>query len=312
MPIFAENVEVAALGVPGLLTTRATKDASHNPPPNVWYKQRWVSEFRNAPKYGRAARIRVEMRYDDECGNGHNTFAITGDVYEIVRSGREREIAGGCLHEDIAEIFPELAPLIKWHLCSADGPMHYLQNTIFLAGDRDCWGARKGEPHQWETVIRFGKNPIAHKFRQPFIKFLEDHKPLFSDRPYDFEILAIYHDDQGKPGKHQFRPKYTFGGYADKWHECPFDDEQEAVAFLTALQQCEPHFAKIATVWSEGKTRELHAARRCAVWPDASDEILTGDPAVLSQALVDRLPALIKEFRADMESAGFLWEPPAT
>jgi hypothetical protein len=100
---------------------------------------------------GREYTIEVEVRHDDQCGNGHNTFAITGmvfrgkphrDKYGILRS---EPVRCGCIHDEVAEHFPELKPLLKWHLCSTDGPIHYFDNTIYLAGDRDCWGLRKFE-----------------------------------------------------------------------------------------------------------------------------------------------------------------------
>ena len=78
------------------------------------------------------------VRFDDECGNGHNAFSITGAY-----SGRLTSF--GCLHDLIAEHFPGLAPFIKWHLCSTDGPLHYIANTIFHASNRDAWGTQKGE-----------------------------------------------------------------------------------------------------------------------------------------------------------------------
>ena len=90
--------------------------------------------------YGKGATLSVELRFDDSCRNGHETFSITGDV----RSPARWE-AGGCLHDDIAKVFPELAPLIKWHLTSTDGPMHYVADTCYHAGDRDCYGLRRGE-----------------------------------------------------------------------------------------------------------------------------------------------------------------------
>lgn len=73
-------------------------------------------------------RMKVTVRYDDECDNGHNTFAITADLSE-----HGRLVACGCLHDDIAKHFPELAHLIKWHLVSNDGPMHYVANTTYYA-----------------------------------------------------------------------------------------------------------------------------------------------------------------------------------
>lgn len=77
------------------------------------------------------------------CGNGHNSFSITATIYE-----NGCDVAGGCCHEEVAKHFPELAPFIKWHLTSTDGPMHYVANTLFHAGDKDCWGLRKGEFRQ--------------------------------------------------------------------------------------------------------------------------------------------------------------------
>lgn len=90
--------------------------------------------------YGTGATLTVELRFDDNGGNCHEGFFITGEVRSPVRLE-----ACGCLHEDIAKVFPELAPLIKWHHTSTDGPMGYVANTCYNAGDRDCNGLRKGE-----------------------------------------------------------------------------------------------------------------------------------------------------------------------
>jgi hypothetical protein len=251
--------------------------------------------------YGDGAAIWAHIRYDDECGNGHNSFAITGTV----RVPRHREpVAGGCLHDEIAEAFPELAPLIKWHLCASDGPMYYISNTVFLAGERDCWGKLKGEPRQWETHIQFGKNPIKHKLRASFAKFLQDARSHPGAEAFDFEVIRYDHDN--RPGEtYKFAPKYTFGGYASKWHECPFDTEQEALDFLTALKTCDPQFIKIATAWGEGKERELDSARHTAIWPEATDEELTAPG--LKERLEARLPKLMEDFKAAIESLGFVY-----
>lgn len=92
--------------------------------------------------WGNGAAITVLIRFDDHCKNGHDTFSITADIR---RPGRRDIEAGGCLHEEIVRVFPELSHLIKWHLMSTDGPMHYIANTVYFAGDRDHWGLRKGE-----------------------------------------------------------------------------------------------------------------------------------------------------------------------
>ena len=94
---------------------------------------------------GTPCEMTVRVRFDDECGNGHNTFAITADI-----RGRHIDM-GGCLHDEIREHFPELAHLIRWHLVSTDGPMHYIANTTYLASDRDHWGLKAGEVQKIKT-----------------------------------------------------------------------------------------------------------------------------------------------------------------
>jgi hypothetical protein len=104
--------------------------------------QKWVSEQRPIDGYGEPAFLRVSIRHDDECKNGHNSFSITGEV--IGKIGRY--IAGGCLHDDIERAFPELAHLIKWHLSSTDGPMHYIANTLYWLGYQGYCGPEKNNP----------------------------------------------------------------------------------------------------------------------------------------------------------------------
>ncbi len=103
--------------------------------------------------------ITATVRYDDQCGNGHNSFSITADIRE-----NGLDYSSGCCHDEVAKHFPELAPLIKWHLFDANGPMHYLANTIYHASARDHNGLLKGEKKQlvngrtkqkvWELIIR--------------------------------------------------------------------------------------------------------------------------------------------------------------
>jgi len=116
---------------------------------NLVYRcQKWISEGRKIKGYGTNGIIHVSIRFDDECKNGHQSFAITADV-RTDESRRLKDIAaGGCLHDDIEKIFPELKPLIKWHLMNSDGPMYYVANTIYHASNRDCNGLLKGESRQ--------------------------------------------------------------------------------------------------------------------------------------------------------------------
>ena len=115
-------------GIPGRMFAR------HLDARGLYSAQKWVARKETGPD----DYIKVEMRFDDQCRNGHQTFTITGST----------NYTGGCIHEKIAEHFPTLAPLIPWHLCSTDGPLHYIENTVYLAGDRDCHGLKKGEFRQ--------------------------------------------------------------------------------------------------------------------------------------------------------------------
>ena len=91
---------------------------------------------------GETYRITATVRYDDQCGNGHNTFSITSTIDQQV-GNRWRDDAGGYIPDAIAKHFPELAPFIKWHLTSSDGPMHYIANTVFHAKARKLDAARR-------------------------------------------------------------------------------------------------------------------------------------------------------------------------
>lgn len=86
----------------------------------------------------------IKLRYDDSCGNGHNTFSITVDGwYSMRRFKANRDIDfGGCTHELIAKHAPQFAPLTKWHLVSDDGPLHYIASTVYWAKEGNLEAAR--------------------------------------------------------------------------------------------------------------------------------------------------------------------------
>jgi hypothetical protein len=185
----------------------------------------------------------VTIRWDDTCRNGHNSFAITADVRR-----NSREDCGGCCHDIIAARVPELAPYIKWHLVSSDGPMHYLANVTYHASDRDHNGLLKGEKKQ----IRNGKTGKLAWKREDV-------------------TLTQYIDADEKPTGTQLI------GY-EPW-----------------------------CITGEGKARDFKAARNSAVWPEATDEQLSLPKAELTALLMARLPALMAEFKAAIESLGFVY-----
>lgn len=254
--------------------------------------------------------ITVVIRYDDQCGNGHNTFSITGTV-DYFQNGRRHESMGGCIHEEIVKRFPELEKYIKWHGCSSDGPMHYIANTLFLAGDADCHGRKKGEASQWDDSIRFKGFPIRFRdFPDKFIKFIEEKAGPDGDWFRDLNrinprVMPVEHAKDKTESGYKFGPKYTFDEYPCEWYQAPFDTFQEASEFLDALQHFTVYIERIPTAWSDGKEREFTSARSVAIWPEATDEQLSLPKEELKKLLEARLPALLEEFKAAMEEIGF-------
>ncbi len=268
MPTYDSDRPMSVHGVPGRLTHRTTKPDGKA---GLWFKQRWISERRPVRGYDDGATLSVTLRYDDELGNGHNSFAMTGDI----RGPRNRDIAGGMLHDDIAVVFPELAALARWHLVSADGPMHYLANIVFHAGDRDHYGLRKGEVQEFSTrsgqpmweLVAVNSFGVSISGTETGLKYTgAETVPLF--------ILTKSWTGDTPPATPRL-----------EWRR--------------------------ATRTGEGKKRELDHARSSACWPDATDEQLSAEPAELRAMLTARLPTVLEEFRAAIEGTGFLWEPPA-
>lgn len=213
---------------------------------------------------GRKYSITAEMRFDDSCNNGHETFAITADIRE-----NGREYMGGCCHEEIAKRFPELEPLIKWHLVSTDGPMHYPGNVTYMAGERDYNGLLKGE----EKPLRNPKGEVFWELvavNAPGVKISETPT---GDKYREAKVLPLFILEKSVKGE---KPEVT---PALEW--------------------------RMEMIVGEGKARELASARSCAVWPEATDEELCAPD--LKEKLEARLPRLLEEFKAAMIGAGFLW-----
>lgn len=103
--------------------------------------------------------IIAKVRFNDECGNGHNTLSVTGELYNSAHfcgepsvensKGKKRWLGScGCIHEELIEHFPDLREAILFHGCTTDGPLYYLENTLYHA-------LQHGPTHAW--VYYLGK-----------------------------------------------------------------------------------------------------------------------------------------------------------
>jgi hypothetical protein len=292
--------EVPILGVPGRMYM--VHEPQNVRGRMVHRNQTWKSQGRPIEGYGPGGRIVVEVKFDDQCANGHQTFHITADVTTTSSRARRDIAAGGCMHEAIEQVFPELAPLIKWHHCTTDGPLHYIANTTYHASNRDHYGRAAGEANSWKHAVLFGSSPVSHDLDEKLIEWCMGKS--------DLKVIEVPHIDTGGKG-YKFKPKYTFEGYRERleWHTCPFDTLNRAEEFAQGFMHHSPKHMITVTGYSEGKPRELAFARSCAIWPDATDEQLCLPKDELTALLEARLPALLAEFRTVMETCGFLWEP---
>lgn len=248
---------------------------------------------------GKKYRADLEIRYDDECGNGHNTFSMTYNLDQIHANGRKTNVEWGpaCSAPEIMKHFPKFKKFLKWHLFNSNGPCSYISNTTYLAGDSDCWGYKKGDPCRWDYFLKFKNFPVSFKFGNKFLKALSDYP-----HKKDIDVFKVESRDPTK-----YKPKFTFSCYPCEWYNCPFDTSDEAFEFLEAIQNFDFEIVKKPTAFSDGKKRDFDLARQAAFWPEATDEVLTLPKEDLTKILENRLPALIEEFKTDIESLGFVF-----
>lgn len=296
---FDSDTKMTIHSVPGRLKRRTVGPRTAL---GCFEHQDWISESRPVKGWGPSRVMRVELRFDDNCHNGHNTFGITAHIYHPgCRSGNWD--ACGCMHDEITEYFPELAHLIQWHGTTTEGPLHYIANTLYLAGDRDCHGKRKGDVLSSQPAVVFESVPVRHLIDTKFAAFLRARIGTG-----EFQVVAVPHKDTSS---YAFDPYYTLVGHDVAWHSCPFKTRAEADDFCAALNTCTATVVDVPTSYSKGKERELDAARRVANWSEATDEQLALPPEQLRELLEARLPGLLDGFRDAMEGCGFYWSPEA-
>lgn len=165
------------------MTHEETKNAiaALNPPASSRTPKQAKTVTRYYSEGGRPHAIVATVRWDDRCGNGHNSFSVTAALYGPDRIRGEGTIAtptgktlwccgGGCCHDEIAKYVPEWAHLIRWHLFDPSGPMHYVANTAYHAlqhGPNMAWVYHKA----MTVTPPGGGHPI--KLREQCLKYCD-------------------------------------------------------------------------------------------------------------------------------------------
>lgn len=289
-------------GVPGVLSRIA------RPGTLLWNKQVWLSERRVIRYEGQRLLLHAEVRFDDQCKNKHNSFAITGHGWYDYFKARGWDIGGG-IHEQIAAAFPELAHLIRWHLMDTSGPLHYVANTIYHATNLEN-GKAAGEPNRWETRLRFLAMPtMTFGIKATLLLALKEAQST-KHVPGVMDIVEVpYVRKAGET--YDYGSHYTLGCYpVDEWYKAPYKDMREALEWQSTFLTNDWEVVTTVTGYAKGKERNLDAARSCAKWPEATDEQLMLPEAELKALLEARAPDLLGEFKAAVEATGCLmWEP---
>ena len=81
----------------------------------------------------------IKIRLNDECGNGLETFAITATFWEPGRARVDGNLLhGGCCHDEILQVRPDLKIFVDLHLCDVDGmPIYPIKNGLYLRTKTD-------------------------------------------------------------------------------------------------------------------------------------------------------------------------------
>lgn len=79
----------------------------------------------------------IRISLDDECKNGHADFSITATAYEKSKPKTDRYyLYGGCAHDDILAVRPDLKQFVDLHLSDQNGvPMYAIENGFYHAND---------------------------------------------------------------------------------------------------------------------------------------------------------------------------------
>jgi len=83
-------------------------------------KQYWVSFFEDSPEEIFAMNERCGTRFSSASGAAKYVLDMDGEYHGLDAEEVDGKVyvgdSFGCIHNDIAEWFPELVPLIRWHL----------------------------------------------------------------------------------------------------------------------------------------------------------------------------------------------------
>jgi len=120
------------------------------------------------------ANAQIKIRLNDECKNGHQDFSITATIWEKGKTRSDRNmISGGCCHDEILKLRPDLKIFVDLHLCDYLGaPMYPEANGLY------------------HLQNGFNRTPVNSP------KFKKEYCDYYRLTPAQFDILATSEDKE--------------------------------------------------------------------------------------------------------------------
>lgn len=199
----------------------------------------------------------------------------------------------------LLQLWPEHLRAFQFHDCTAAGPVNYIKNTLYYAGVRDCFGTEPGVQRRASTgqLLWFFENAekldtVASDVKPP--PFRWEWEPRLVDRE------ELWGPNKGIPAGGMQRDEqgnhiWRLPGASRRAPEIRSKTKPEALVF------------EYQPMLGVGKAREFDEARRCAIWPDATDAELSVPAEQLTAALEARLPKLQRDLKALIESYGMTY-----
>lgn len=108
----------------------------------------------------------INLRLSDECKNGHQDFSITGAAYQKDKPCTDKWlIYGGCCHDEILKVRPDLELFVNLHLSNYKGvPMYCIENGFYFLKSGDLKTVSKHLRLQGNEIEQFYTCPDSYYF----------------------------------------------------------------------------------------------------------------------------------------------------
>lgn len=176
----------------------------------------------------------IKISLDDTCRNGHEDFSLTADIYGKRGDGQWQDVGGGCCHDHILALRPDLKPFADLHLSDVAGvPMHAFANAFYwFAGFNGGLGQ---EYHGGSGSCGKSAEDCRRIFSEHIRAGALEVDGIVSDCPRTEQELQAVLEDMGFPAHWKAQADAAIA-QLEKWTGAKFESEATRKGFepLTA------------------------------------------------------------------------------